>query len=157
MGELSKIRCISLHQFYATGMERGLKANETRDWKTDYRGLLGIHAAQTTKYLRDWPHNVPAPLVGRFAEVGIIGPKSFPLGALLCVVELFDIAPTDNLGPLLCQNDWVEWMLGDYKPGRFAWQTRNLRRLREPIPMKGHQGFWTIDMPDESLFQPPPL
>ncbi len=30
---------------------------------------------------------------------------------------------------------------GDYRPGRFAWLTRNLRPLKQPLDWKGGQGL----------------
>ena len=32
--------------------------------------------------------------------------------------------------------------LGDYSPGRFAWEFEGMTPLPEPIPVKGMQGIW---------------
>jgi len=41
-----KIRAISLHQPYATGVALKLKRHETRHWPANYSGPVAIHAAQ---------------------------------------------------------------------------------------------------------------
>jgi hypothetical protein len=40
-----------------------------------------------------------------------------------------------------------EWAFGDYSPGRFAWELRNVRRLPEPILARGALSLWTFDHP----------
>lgn len=43
---MDDLRCITLHQPYASLVARRLKRFETRSWKTSYRGPLAIHAGQ---------------------------------------------------------------------------------------------------------------
>lgn len=47
-----------------------------------------------------------------------------PTSAVLCIVDLVDITPTDR---------------GDY-----AWHLTNLRVLPRPIPARGYPGLWRI-------------
>lgn len=35
-----------------------------------------------------------------------------------------------------------EIALGDWTPGRYAWELANVKILQEPIPVKGKQGLW---------------
>ena len=35
-----------------------------------------------------------------------------------------------------------EIILGDWTPGRYAWEMANVKILPEPIPAKGNQGLW---------------
>ena len=35
-----------------------------------------------------------------------------------------------------------ELALGDWTPGRYAWELANVKILPEPIPAKGKQGLW---------------
>lgn len=41
-----------------------------------------------------------------------------------------------------------EIALGDWTPGRYAWELANVRLLPEPIPIKGKQGLWNWE-PEE--------
>ena len=41
--------------------------------------------------------------------------------------------------------------LGDWTPGRYAWELRNIKLLPEPIPAKGQQGLWNWEPPEEVL------
>jgi hypothetical protein len=128
-------------------MAYGLKLNETRHWKTDYRGPLVIHAAKK-----------PLTQVGleggwleEFTELieEKAGPDfKFPLGALVCVVNLFDCDRTEHVRERILE---IEENFGNYEEGRFAWQTDKCRRFAEPIPWKGAQGFF--DVPDEIVKQ----
>jgi hypothetical protein len=114
-------------------MAAGLKKNETRNWPTSHRGDLVICSAK---------HPLDDVAVQVAREHCIF---SMPLGYALCVVELYDCVPTDQLPGQMADK---ELSLGDYTPGRFAWFTRNLRRLRNPVPLTGHQGFWML--PEET-------
>ncbi len=35
-----------------------------------------------------------------------------------------------------------ELALGDWTPGRYAWELANVKMLPQPIPIKGKQGLW---------------
>lgn len=42
-----------------------------------------------------------------------------------------------------------EIALGDWTPGRYAWELANVKALAEPIPVKGKQGLWNFEIPKE--------
>jgi hypothetical protein len=56
----------------------------------------------------------------------------------LAVVELHDCVKTESVRSRLSR---TERSFGDYSDGRYAWVTRNVRRLREPFEMRGAQGL----------------
>ena len=120
------IRAISLWQPWASAMAIGAKVNETRSWPTSYRGDLLICSAKR----KPSPEEVGDGDLYRQA-------MAMPYGYALCVVELYECRPT-------------EASLGDYTPGRFTWCTRNLRRLRQPLPMRGRQGLWALTPEEEA-------
>jgi activating signal cointegrator 1 len=122
------IKVISLWQPWAEAMKRGLKRNETRSWCTGYRGWLAIHAAKRK------PDAVPA----RFGTVA--------LGAIVCIVRLVNCIRTGEIVNGLSEEE-ESW--GDYSPGRWAWQTESLIALPEAIPLRGHQGLFDWQMPEE--------
>ena len=38
----------------------------------------------------------------------------------------------------------TERALGDYTPGRFAWELMHVRALPEPVVCRGAQGLWRV-------------
>lgn len=128
-----KIKALTLWQPWASFMALGLKRNETRSWSTSYRGPLAIHSAA----------KIPPPINFSFDVLRLAARKlgewsDWPLGKILCVVDLTEILPTYAC-PI---RDSMERMLGDYSKGRYAWHTTMLQVFDEPIPAKGHQGLW---------------
>jgi len=122
---------ISLWQPWATLIADHRKPHETRSWPPPQRLMgrdIAIHASkrfqQDERILaKQWGYD----------------PGTMPLGAIVAVVrlsscmrtELFSTPPYD-----------VEY--GDFTPGRWAWRLENVRRLRKPIPVAGHQGFFVL-------------
>ena len=39
----------------------------------------------------------------------------------------------------------LEYILGEYKVGRYAWVLENVEVLEQPIPAKGKLGIWTYE------------
>jgi hypothetical protein len=129
-GEVNPLKAISLWQPWASFMACGIKQNETRDWSTAYRGDLVICAAKRKPSREE---------CGGEAEYE--ASQNAPYGCALCIVELWDCVPTERL---IGKLGYSEESLGNYTPGRFAWRTHNLRRLVEPVPVTGRQGFFYL-------------
>lgn len=126
------MNAISLWQPWASAMAMGLKANETRFWRTYMKGNLVICSAQrrlSKTEKKQFDH-----LLKRTGT-------DLPYGFALCVVDLFECIPASE-GLELSE---TEWMFGDYGYQRWVWRTRNLRRFSKPFPVKGKQGFFQID------------
>lgn len=138
------MKAISLWQPWAALMEAGLKTVETRSWPTRYRGQLAIHAAK-----RPMGHQEKT-LLNRWGSLGLVDHPLhlglFAYGKIVAVVELVDCRPTEFFDP-----GYKEGEFGNYAPGRWAWVTRNLKVLDEPIPYRGRQGLFEI--PD-SIIKP---
>lgn len=142
-------------------MQVGAKTNETRGHRTHYRGDLVICSA------KKWDDDLArilaqdvfqAALIHEFAEVGeSVGQSDLPFGCALCFVEVFDCLPTEDfdLGVLWMDNPpkltESEKAFGNYAFGRFGWRTRNLHRLKEPVPILGKQGMFNINPETERL------
>ena len=153
--QIKNMKAISLWQPWASAMALGLKQNETRSWPTAYRGDLVICSTK-----RPLDHD----------GLAVARENGIPLGGLvfgfaLCVVELYECSLTATL-KWHNQISEQETALGDYTPGRFAWLTRNCRRLETPVPVIGRQGFWilppeTIELVRGNLsnarLEPPPI
>ena len=130
------MKALSLWQPWASLMAAGGKTPETRGWPTAYRGPLAIHAAkrpmdaETRQLYLEW------------IEDGVLtvdlGP--LPYGAIVAVVDLVDCIHTEDVAVDVFKR---EWDFGDFGPGRWAWVTRNPRRVG-PIPWRGAQGLFEI-------------
>lgn len=131
------MKAISLWQPWASAVADGSKRNETRHWPTNYRGDLVICSAKrsldTIGLAVAREHNIPL--------------TAMKFGYALCIVEVFDCLQTDVIAYFRKPIAKAELELGDYTPGRFVWLTRNLRKLRTPVPVIGRQGFWNL--PDD--------
>ena len=120
-------------------MAYGLKTNETRSRATAFRGDVVICAAKRPMDI--WGFGIWE----RFKI-----PVQVHYGCALCIVELFDCLPSSRftmhptVGNVSIVLNHAESDLGDYSPGRWVWRTRNLRRLKTPVPVVGHQGFWFL-------------
>jgi hypothetical protein len=128
-------------------MALGWKAWETRGWSTSYRGPLAIHAAKNMSAIKDLTPMGLEDLAYETCGVKLDLPKAWPLGSILCVVDLVDCVPTEKAqpGPL-------ETLLGNYMPKRHAWMTKNLRRVK-PILFKGWQGLRDLPGDVEKAFK----
>lgn len=143
------MRTISLWQPWATLVVLGEKQFETRHWNTSYRGELAIHAAR--RWMRDQMEIAVnfEDILGRhgFSWVHARQPqristtiwRGLPLGAVLGVVKLIDTVPTDAAYNSISEQ---ERRLGNYSPGRWAWELEIIDLFDVPIPASGHQGFW---------------
>lgn len=132
---------ISLTQPWATLMAIGAKVNETRGWPAKYRGWIGIHAAKGFPVdCRSLSHCPP--FVGALYHAGYKSWKDLPRGELLAVTRIVDCVRTEVILTELL--GLPEEDFGDYSSGRFAFRTAGVRRLREPIPMKGALSIWKM-------------
>lgn len=126
------MKALSLTQPWATAIFRLNKKIETRSWKTNYRGMIAIHAAKGfPKYARE------------FAEIELaLGriPKRLPFGAIIGFVTIFEMRKTEDI---VQQINSIERLYGDYSPGRWAWMLHGFISI-EPIPCKGHLGLWNV-------------
>ena len=129
------MKAISLYQPWASAMASGVKQIETRSWPTGYRGDLVICSAKRSL-------DQVGLSVARDNNISMMAMK---FGFALCVVELYDCVPTQEFHRAVPMKvTQTEADLGDYTPGRFAWLTRNVRRIRPVVPVTGHQGFWNL-------------
>jgi len=141
MGLGPTVKAISLWQPWASFIAVGVKRFETRSWATSYRGPLLICAAK-----RPCDDFLQATFAGieRALRVRLgleVVPGAFPLGVGIALVELADCFRTEDVSFEMA--DEFERTLGDFTPGRFAWQLENLRKV-EPFAVKGRQGLFDV-------------
>lgn len=149
------MKAITILQPYATAIAIGIKQFETRSWETKYRGEIAIHAGKSKECLKL--------NIGRPEQLGLKTFEDLPFGAIVATAELINCweipdHPHINLSEmkegemigLQVGNSTIflsttEIWMGDYTKGRFAWQLANVKKLDEPILVKGQQGIWSWD------------
>ena len=126
---------LSLWQPWASAMALGLKANETRHWPTNFRGLFAIHAA------KKWDRAVRNEYATAAACAGVreAYPEQPPLGGVVAVALLTDCRSAHYYRGKRGFMSTVEAALGNYEPGRFIFVTEAVRRLQTPLPLTGRQ------------------
>ena len=146
----STMRALTILQPYATALAIALKLRETRSWATSYRGTIAIHAGKSHEFMggdAEWYMNLQS--------AKQIGEHAF--GAVIAVADLVDVWPTEKcIFPHSLSRGkryeltTADHLLGDWSPGRYAWEFKNMRKLKEPVPTRGYQGLWT---PDEATLK----
>lgn len=117
------MKALTVLQPYASLIADQSKVYETRNWGTQYRGDIAIHAGK--KFYTRYDHN------------------NLPLGAIIAIAELVDcIEMTDKFIKSL---DSYELSVGQFEIGRFAWQFANIRRI-DPIPYIGNRKLWIANI-----------
>ena len=147
------MKALTLTEPWATLMRLAEKNVETRSWRTNYRGPIAIHAAKTmprhaVEFLRS-PKVVSSlafhcdvlPLNDR-------GEILFNLGSVLCIRELIDCLPTEEMARIMKQMMLPElaereMFFGDYSPGRWAWVfSDKIEIISLPVFVKGSLSLW---------------
>jgi len=116
-----RLKCLSIQQPWAWLVCSGDKDIENRDWKTDFRGTIAIHAStkktQVNTFLkRDKSKRVKS--------------SDFEFGA---IIGLADIESISVFGK--------EHEGKPHAYGTYCWKMTNARFLRNPIPMLGQLGL----------------
>ena len=134
------MKALTLTQPWATLVILGIKKWETRGWfpPPDSRtGRIAIHAAKgwtrDDRDFADWLN---------LTDVLSVPTVDLPLGAVLGTVRLDGLIRTN---PELIRRHItpLEYTLGDYGPGRYAWELGDPQPFPEPIPARGMLGLWT--------------
>ena len=163
------MKALTIWQPWASLIAAGEKIYETRSWTTKYRGPIAIHAS-----IKD-PAKLPiwTPELEKYtADNEKIGPAIFlPTGCVIAIGELVNVwyivhhpglnidkarridvgaesMSTDKHAPDF--GDYFiptekEVALGDWTPGRYAWEIRNVKILEIAPDVKGRQGLWEWD------------
>lgn len=173
------MKALTIWQSWASLIAVGEKVYETRSWPTKYRGPIAIHAA-----MKD-PAKAPiwTPELVKYASHNEkIGPAIFlPTGCVIATGELvnvwhivhhpgtdIDVSKHIDVGAESMVEDKhdprfydyfvpseKELALGDWTPGRYAWEIRNVQIMPIAPGVKGKQGLWNWDenAPQEPLWK----
>jgi activating signal cointegrator 1 len=133
------VKALTICQPYAELICRKLKRVENRNWSTSYRGPLLIHAGKSRKWMT--------------TKYGI-SEDEMAFGAIVGICDLVDCLSV-NVGPHGLFNDpaaysrWP-WLRGhEHISGPNCLVIDNVRRIKEPVPYRGAQGFFEV--PDHIL------
>lgn len=160
------MKAITIWQPWATLLPLGIKLYETRSWATSYRGPIAIHAAavkvqqiikrcfSTESGKQAFLDVIAKGMNGVHTEKEVVElMNSFPTGSVVGVAQIVgcceifvgcDGKPFIRTSHGIYKPTYRERMLGDWTPGRYAWEFSDMRPV-DPIPAKGKQGLWTWD------------
>jgi hypothetical protein len=127
------MKALSIQQPWLDLILSGRKTIEIRRWRTDYRGLLLLHASRTVD---TWA-----------CEDFGISRESLQTGKVLAVAYLATVMQ-------LTKSNWAnlhdQAVIGpEFEGGYYGWVLRDVRRLTIPIPRRGALGLF--DVPDEMI------
>lgn len=128
------MKAITIHQPYASLIAWRFKRYETRHWTTRYRGTIAIHAGKKwtrtmQAYWEDLCDSYPEPKGYKAAEL--------PLGCVVAACRLVNVHRVETVSP-----GALESVVGNFAPGRYAWEMEVVKLPPEPIPAVGQQGIW---------------
>jgi len=134
LNESTELTAITLHQPWASLIAAGHKQYETRDWPTNHRGPIAIHAGCKPKGKQELrEHNK---VLASFKD---LLNEDCPYSSVIAIAELTDvILMTEEFINQQCP---TELRCGDWKIGRYAFKLENIRAIA-PIPAVGKQGLW---------------
>jgi len=135
--ESVELTAITLHQPWASLIAFGHKHYETRDWPTNHRGPIVIHAGRKPKGKQELREHDKV-----LTSFNDLLNEDCPYSAVVAIAELSDvILMTEEFINQQCP---TELRCGDWKIGRYAFKLENIRAIA-PIPATGKQGLWKFD------------
>lgn len=151
------MKVISIIQPWATLIVLGEKKFETRSWATKHRGELGIHASKKVDK-RICELELFKSVLAKYGYTA----ANLPTGKILGTVNLaacYEITHASDTfassindeGEILEIFEDNEFAFGFYEPGRFAWELKNVKPLKEPIPAKGQLGLWNYPLNSKKI------
>ena len=133
-------QCLSMHQPWASLLVLGFKRVEGRQWNTDHRGPLWIHAASrrpTTEEIAAVEDKYRR-LYGEVEDMPAF-PERYPTGVLLGRVELVNIEDRKSYW------DRTPEPLREEGDSAYVFIIKNPLRLLVPIRMPGGKNIFTLD------------
>jgi hypothetical protein len=147
------MKALTLRQPFASLVALGEMWIETRNWQSQYRGPLAIHAGRAFTR-EDAIFTITQPeIAGALVRHGLKGSGELPLGAVVAIAQLVDVVPVDKIDRAwISQPDISEsgryvisekdQAFGDFSAGRYAWILTDAQRLQEPVPAVEGSGLW---------------
>jgi hypothetical protein len=132
---------LSLWQPWATLIALGHKRVETRHWPTRYRGPIAIHAAKRKMTDEEIEYVYELSLLfGLSLPDPLDLTPAWPLGYIVATASLTDCKPMT--AELIDAQSELEYQVGNWERGRYAWFLEDIKPVPQPIPARGAQGLW---------------
>lgn len=128
------LKVLSIKEPFASLIKNNIKHIETRSWKTNYRGILYIHASLTKLNKYD----------DRKELMKIVKKINTNCGYIICKCKLKDCIYMDELFIKNIKKNHQEYICGEYSIGRYAWILEDIEEI-SPIQAKGKLGIWNYD------------
>jgi hypothetical protein len=139
------MKCLSLHQPWATLILAGAIRYQSRPFGTRYRGRLAIHATKSFSEAAFRLCQVE-PIRRVLKEAGYRFAADLPRGCLLGTVQLVDGLPAGRVPDDLTV---VERILRQAHSGRYVWQLADPRLFDTPRASVGRLGLY--ELPEKSV------
>jgi hypothetical protein len=151
MSAPAKIVGLTLRQPWASLISICFKKDEIRKWKTNYRGLVAVHAGVNfTRYEKGVC--LQEPVCSALEQAGLFDPEirrshgrhdfsRLQFGAIIATMRITDCLDVDSHPNVAL----LERALKEDCAGQYAFQLAEVKLLSKPIPYrKGFLGFWTV-------------
>ncbi len=135
-----KIKALSFRQPWAELVLQGKKSLDLRTWSTRYRGVLGIFASQTIE-------KEPCLAFG-------LDPDQLTAGAVIGLVDLTSIVELDEQS--YAQRTGEHLGGRSYQSPLYGWELTNPRPIAQPIPARGRQLLFEVELPEQEELQEAP-
>ena len=137
-----QLKALTIQQPWAWAIAAGLKRVENRNIRTHYRGQIAIHAGKSFKWLDDGEEFI--------SSLGYSLPCIYRYGAVVAIAELVDCAPCTQPGRY-ASKDCQDLIDDPFAFGPWCYVLTNIRPLHTPVPWKGQQGWFTVEIPDNLI------
>lgn len=124
---MKQMTAMSLVQPWAELVIAGKKNVENRNWKTQKRGFIAIHASRKKEKAR-------FSLCIDLHKI-VVQPEEVDYGAVIGFGEIVDMIDDETVTRKF--NKWFE-------EGQHGFVIANIIRLDEPVEIKGAMGFWQL-------------
>jgi hypothetical protein len=138
MPPVSSIPALTLWQPWASLIARGLKRYETRSWAPPASLIgqrLAIHAGTHKTTTGEVPEGLGLLLFDEDIDLAHL-----PTGAVIATARLVAAHRTEERRPFV---SWVEDDVGDWSPGRWAWELNDVVEFERPVPWCDGQRLWS--------------
>ena len=125
------MKAITLKQPWATLVAEGIKKYEFRTWKTNYRGIVLIHAGA----------GIDKKEMEKFKDLNL----DYPAKRIIAKVEIEDcLELNDDLNKKIIEENNIAYG-SKYRNG-YAWKLKNIKKIEIDEEINGKLGFWNYDL-----------
>lgn len=131
-----KLKVLTLRQPWATLVAEGIKKYEFRSWKTNYRGIVLIHAGT----------GIDKDDMKKYEHMNL----DFPSRRIIAVVEIEDCLELDkDLNKKIISENNIAY--GHKIRNGYAWKLKNIKKIDYDKEVNGQLGLWNIDLDEEKI------